>query len=75
MSLDKEVTILYTVINGYLDDIPVEKINQFETEFHTFLNASYSDLLNTILTKKELSSESEETLKKAIQQFRLTFKV
>jgi F-type H+/Na+-transporting ATPase subunit alpha len=70
MSMDRQVTILYAVINGYLDDIAVEKIKAFETGFHKFLAASYSDLLNTIATRKELTKESEETLKKSIQQYK-----
>jgi F-type H+/Na+-transporting ATPase subunit alpha len=70
MSLEKQVTIIYAVINGYLDDIPVEKVSAFETAFHKFMATSFSALLNTIATKKELNAESEETLKKAILQFK-----
>jgi F-type H+/Na+-transporting ATPase subunit alpha len=70
MSIEKQVTILYAVINGYMDDVLVEKVKAFETGFHKFLDASFSDLLNTIATKKEFSSESEAILKKAIQQYK-----
>jgi F-type H+-transporting ATPase subunit alpha len=58
------------VTNGYLDDIPVEKIRTFETDFHRYLEASNADLLSTIATKKELAKETEEALKKAIQQYK-----
>jgi F-type H+-transporting ATPase subunit alpha len=70
MPLEKQVAIVYAVNNGYLDDIPVEKISAFESAFHKFMETSFSSLLNTIGTKKELSPESEETLKKAIAQFK-----
>lgn len=70
MSIEKQVAILYAVVNGYLDDIPVEKIKEFEAGFHRFLEAAYTDLLNTIATTNELTPESEETLKKAIQQYK-----
>jgi F-type H+-transporting ATPase subunit alpha len=70
MSIEKQVTILYAVINGHLDDIAVEKIRSFEEGFLKFMDASFAELMNTIATKKELSKESEETLKKAIQQYK-----
>lgn len=70
MSIEKQVVTLYAVINGYLDDIPVDKIRTFETDFHRYLEASNADLLSTIATKKELTKETEEALKKAIQQYK-----
>ena len=70
MSLEKQVTILYAVINGYLDDIPVEKNHDFEIGFHRFLEDNYSNLMNSIAETKELSPEMEETLKKAISQYK-----
>jgi F-type H+/Na+-transporting ATPase subunit alpha len=70
MSIDKQVAIIYAVINGYLDDIPVEKIRAFETGFLKFMGSSYSNWMNTIATTKEMNSESEATLKKAIQQYK-----
>jgi F-type H+/Na+-transporting ATPase subunit alpha len=75
LSLDKEVAILYAVNNGYMDDIPVEKIKDFETGLIKYLEAANSALLKTILTSKDLSPESEKTLKEAILQYKqgLTF--
>jgi len=74
MSLDKQVTILYSVVNGYLDDIPLEKVSAFEKGFLKYLEATHAGLLSTISVKKELSSESEDTLKKAIKEFKQGFK-
>jgi F-type H+-transporting ATPase subunit alpha len=71
--LEKQVMILYTVINGYLDDIPVDKITAFESEFYSFVEASYADLGKSIASTRELSAESEETLKKAIEEFKQGF--
>jgi F-type H+/Na+-transporting ATPase subunit alpha len=68
--LNNQVTIIYAVNNGYLDDIPVEKIKDFESGFHKFMGTSFSALMNTISTSKELSPESEEALKKAILQYK-----
>jgi len=70
VSLEKQVTIVYAVTNGFLDDVPVEKIRAFEAAFHKFMENSYSALLYLIASKKELTPESEESLKKAILQFK-----
>jgi F-type H+-transporting ATPase subunit alpha len=70
MPLEKEVTILYAVINGYLDDVPVERAMAFEDAFHRFMETSHPDILERIASEKELKEETEEALKKAILEFK-----
>ena len=70
MLVEKEVTILYAVINGYLDDVPVEKVMAFEESFHRFVETSHPDIGKRIAEDKELSDETEEALKKAIAEFK-----
>jgi len=71
--LEKQVMILYAVINGYMDDIPVDKITNFEAEFHRFMESSYAELGKTIAGTKDLTEQDEETLKKAVQEFKQGF--
>jgi len=66
MPLEKEVTILHAVINGYLDDVPVEKVRAFEEGFHRFMETSHPEIGQHISAEKELSDETEEALKHAI---------
>jgi F-type H+-transporting ATPase subunit alpha len=73
VSLERQVMILYAVINGYLDDIPVDKIAAFETDFYRFMESSYADLTKNIASTKDLSNENEETLKKAVVEFKQGF--
>ena len=70
MLVEKEVTILYAVINGYLDDVPVEKVMAFEESFHRFMETSHPDIGKRIAEDRELSDETEEALKKAIAEFK-----
>ena len=70
MPLQKEVTILHAVINGYLDDVPVEKVRAFEEGFHRFMETSHSEIGQRIAAEKELSDETEEALKQAIAEFK-----
>jgi F-type H+-transporting ATPase subunit alpha len=70
MSLDKQVTILYAAINGYLDDVPVDKVITFEVNFHRFMEANHPEIGETINKDKEISEKTEEALKKAIAEFK-----
>ncbi len=70
MLLEKEVAILYAVINGYLDDVPVERVRAFEDAFHRFMEMSHPEICERIAQDKELSEETEEALKAAILEFK-----
>ncbi len=73
--LEHQVMILYAVINGYLDEIPVNKIIAFEADFRTFMENNQAKLCETIAGTKELDEKSEETLKKAIEEFKQGFSI
>jgi F-type H+-transporting ATPase subunit alpha len=73
MPLEQEVAILYAVINGYLDDVPVDRVSAFEDAFHRFMVNTHGDALRRIAEEKQLSAETEETLKKAIPEFKQGF--
>jgi len=44
MNVEKEVSILYAVINGYLDEVPVDKVMAFEGAFHRFMETSHPEI-------------------------------
>ena len=69
MSLEKQVMILYAVTNGYLDNIPVDKISALEEAFHRFMETNHPDVGKAIASQKALSDKTEETLKDSITQF------
>ena len=75
VSLEKQVMILYAVINGYIDDVPLDKVIAFEENFHRFMAASHSEIGKSIVKEKELSAETEEALKKCLLEFRQGFSV
>jgi len=70
MPLEKEVTILYAVTNGYLDDVPLGKIAAFEQSFHRFMETNHPEINQRILTDKEIKPETDEALKSAISEFK-----
>jgi F-type H+-transporting ATPase subunit alpha len=74
MSLEKQVAILWMATKGYIDDIPVEKVKQFEVEYHQFIEKEFPDINHEIKTKKEIDNALEEKLKQAAEKFRTEFK-
>jgi len=64
-----QVAIIYAAINGYLDDVPIEKINEFEKQFLLFLNQYHGGLLAE-LTAGHWNEELEKDLKDSLQVFR-----
>jgi F-type H+-transporting ATPase subunit alpha len=71
--MEKQVMILYAAINGYIDDIPVDKVINFETDFYRFMDAEYPDIGKAITKEKDLSDKTEEKLKTAIDNFKKGF--
>jgi F-type H+-transporting ATPase subunit alpha len=69
-SLAQQVTILYAGVNGHLDDVPVEKVADFERAFHEQMGATHRDILDAIQSSGELDETNEEKLKAAIEQFK-----
>ncbi len=68
----QEVTIIYCGIHGFLDDVPVAKVRSFEAAFHRFLETQHPDIVRAIEETKDLSPETEEKLRQAIEQFKAT---
>jgi F-type H+-transporting ATPase subunit alpha len=70
MSMPSQVSILYALTNGFLDDVAVEKVKNWENDFQKYLKSSKKEVLNLIAEKKELSDEIIATLEKAIKEFK-----
>ncbi len=68
--LRQQVEILYAAVNGLLDDVPVDKVRDFEVAFHRFMESSHPKIGQDIEEKGEIVSETEEALKKAIGEFK-----
>lgn len=73
MTFEKQACLIYAGVNGYIDDIEVEKIAEFEKSFLDYLETKYKDIFVDIKNKKDLAQETEEKLKKAINEFKSIF--
>jgi F-type H+/Na+-transporting ATPase subunit alpha len=70
LKMFQEVLILYSLSKGYLDDVPANKMQDFERGFEQFMAASHEDIGQQITEKKEITPEIEEKLKAAIEEFK-----
>ena len=68
--VEKQAMILYAVINGYLDDVAVNKVMAFEADFHRFMETNHPEIGKAISQDKEISTDTEEALKKAVEEFK-----
>ncbi len=75
MAWEKQVTVIYAGVNGYLDKVPVEKIEEFEKKFLEHLENMHDGLLKSIHDSKDLSEKDENKLKKVIGDFKKTYEV
>lgn len=73
MPVQYQVIIIYTATKKYLLDVPTEDITRFESEFFEFLDTKYPEIPNTIAKEKVISEATEESLKKAIVEFKAAF--
>ncbi len=73
MPVEKQVMILYAAINGYIDDIPIDKVTAFETDFHRFMEANHPEIGGAIAKEQDISADTEKKLKAAIAKFKEGF--
>lgn len=73
MSLSEEVSIIYLGTKGIVDDVPLERIQEFERGFQKFLKEKYPDVVNDIEKTKELSDATAQKLDRAGNEFKQNY--
>ncbi len=73
MGLDLEVAILWSMQNGYFDDVEVKRIKECQEALEEFLSTRKADLLQLIADKKELTEEVVSGLETAIKDFKASW--
>jgi F-type H+-transporting ATPase subunit alpha len=71
--IEKQVTILYAGVNGFLDDIEPGDVVKFEQEFHAFIESKYSNILSDLKAKKKVDDDIKDVLETAINEFKTIF--
>ncbi|MBI4339179.1 MAG: F0F1 ATP synthase subunit alpha [Chloroflexi bacterium] len=75
LTLEKQVTILYAVINGLMDDVPISRVQSWESGFHSYMESNSPGVLQKIAATFDLDADTEKALVEAIKGFKGTFKL
>lgn len=73
MDVEKEILILYAVVNDFLSDIDVSDIRKFEAEFLEYADTHYRDLLKEIVEVGALTDEIKVKMENSILEFKKIF--
>ena len=71
---ENQIAIIFAAGQGLIDDIPVPRVKAFEKEFLLYLRSNNSTLMETLRTKKELTSDVADGLRSACEAFKKEFK-
>ncbi len=68
LQMEEEVAVLYAGVKGYLDQIPVNKVNDFEKFLLNALNSSYKSILDSIKVEQKISEDVENELQQILEK-------
>lgn len=71
LPVEQQVVVIYAVTRKYLLDVPVEQIADFEKGLHEFIDTRYPEIYRAIRDTKEISSDTEALLQKAITEYKV----
>jgi F-type H+-transporting ATPase subunit alpha len=70
MDVEKQVLLIWAATNGYIDDIAVEDVRQFESNLLKFVESSHPGVLAAIADKKSITDEIKGDLKQLLEDFK-----
>ena len=73
MPIESQVIIIYAGLNGYLDNIQLTQVSEFETQLLEYITINNQTILQSIKDTKTLDDKNEEDLKKSLDEFVKTF--
>jgi F-type H+-transporting ATPase subunit alpha len=73
MDVEKQVAIIFAASKGHLDDVPADKVSDFETGLLEYLDANSADSLASIVNEGKITDENVGTLEKAIVDYKAGF--
>ena len=73
MSVANQISILYAGVKGYLDNVEIENINNYEKELVEYLSANNQEMLDNISSSGKLDDANEKDLQSALDSFTKTF--
>ncbi len=73
LAVEEQVFVIYAGTKGYLDDVPVDQVNEYESRFLDDIRANATDILDTIREEKALNEKLEGKMNKFLDKFTKSF--
>ncbi|NJM67985.1 MAG: F0F1 ATP synthase subunit alpha [Acaryochloris sp. RU_4_1] len=73
LPVEEQVAVIYAGTNGYLDDIPTDKVTEFVKGMRDYLKSNHSKYGELVRSEKKLGDEAEGILKSAIGDYKKSF--
>jgi F-type H+/Na+-transporting ATPase subunit alpha len=70
MPVEQQIMIIFAVTNGFIDDVPVNQVREWERGFHQYMATSYPNIGEGLRTGKTLTKEIEADLRRAIEAYK-----
>ncbi len=72
MSVEEQVVSIFAVTRGFLDEIPVDSVSNFEAGLHRFLHEKHQDIYDTLHKERAFSEQTIKALTDAIEEYKKT---
>ncbi len=73
LKMEEQVAVIYAGVNGYLDNLPLNRVRAFEDGLLSLLRGKHADILGAIRASKDLASDTEAKLKDVVVNFAKSF--
>lgn len=73
LKVDEQILVIYTAVRGFLSDIPVNQVVNFQRDFLKFMNSNHPEIGQTIIEKQKLEDALETSINNAIEEFKSTY--
>src|SRR5262249_5931650 len=73
LPFSKQILIIFAGTNGFLDDMPVDQIRDFEAELYKYVDSMNPKLLQTIMEKKTIDDSLKAEITKTLTEFKQNF--
>lgn len=73
MPLEHQVMVVFAGTNGYADNVPVERMQKWESDLIRYLTASYPGIGKDIVEQKRIIPETEHKLRETLEAFKATW--
>ena len=72
--VEKQILIIYSATNGFVDDYAVDALERYEEELFQFVESRHPEILSGLRDKKQITDELEEKMDEVLNEFSETFR-